>query len=951
MYVPLNIRTDYSLLKSLIKIPNLIEFCNDKNINICGICDTNLSSSIEFYKLAIKNNIKPIIGLEIMYKENIIYLYALDYEGYKNLLKINTIISDHLIDELELKNYLDNIIVVLPYKSKYLYDLFNNDNLYYGYTSTEEKNELLKISNNIIYINEIRVLDKNDIKYLKILYDISGEVNYEVDELYYKEIIDRDDIKRLDDFAKLINIELPFNKRYIPVFNKDIDSYKYLVNLSLLGLKKRLNGSIPDNYMNRIKMELEVIKKMGFVDYFLIVYDYVLYAKKNDILVGPGRGSAAGSLVSYSIGITDIDPIKYDLLFERFLNIDRITMPDIDIDFDNTRRDDVINYVKHKYGEYNVSAGLTYSTYKSKLVLRDVAKYLNIDESLLNKFLSVINRDLTLKDNLNINNVKKFLNNYEELNKLYEISMHLEGLKKNISTHAAGIVIADRNLDEIIPMIKRDGEYLTGVTMEYLEDLGLLKMDFLALKNLSTIKKIIDKIDNFDLNKIDLNDPAVYELFSSANTDGIFQFETNSFKSALPKIKPKCFSDLTAAIALVRPGPSRELETFIKRKDGLESINYYDERLKSILSETYGVIVYQEQVIRILNTMAKFSNEEADNIRRAMSKKKIDLINKYKDNFIKRSIDNGYSEVVSKSIFDHIVEFAGYGFNKAHSVSYATVSYQMAYLKTYYKYLFTFTMLNDLKGNEYKTKIYLNDIKSDGIKLVKPSFNYSSDEYIIKDKFLYLPFKMIKGLNNEIINKILEERNNGPYESIYDVFKRTNIFINKKVYELLIKADVFKEFKYNMKTLLENLDILINYGVLSNEIDEVAKPVISEYPEMDEYELRQNELNSYGFYISNHPSSLYVNNITKIQNISNFLFKKVRVAVIIEEVHKIKTKKNEDMAFLKGSDETGVMEFTMFPKIYSMSSNINKNDLVIINGEVTKRFDKISIVVNSVTKE
>ena len=378
---------------------------------------------------------------------------------------------------MEFKN---NILCIVPYKSINLFDDLNfYVDLYLGYEDKTELKTCLLKTNNVVYINDIKVFKKEDIKYLRYLDKLNDieENNYKNCYFNY-DSLDTFDLDKINEVDELLNVEIPFNKRFIPKYKMEVNSFEFLSNLCNKGLYKRLNGNVSKEYVDRLKYELSVINKMGFVDYFLIVYDYVLYAKKNNILVGPGRGSAAGSLVSYVIGITDIDPLKYNLLFERFLNIERVSMPDIDIDFDNTKRDLVIDYVKNKYGKFNVSGGMTYATLKTRLVLREFGKLLKVDERLLNKFIKVLNKDLNLKDNLKIDIVKKYLNNYQELKEAYEISLKLEGLKKNISTHAAGIVIGDRPLYEIIPMYKNGDVYLTGVGMEHLEDLGLLKMDF-----------------------------------------------------------------------------------------------------------------------------------------------------------------------------------------------------------------------------------------------------------------------------------------------------------------------------------------------------------------------------------------------------------------------------------------------------------------------------------------
>ena len=955
MYTPLKVTTDYTLLKSLIKIKDLIDFCVSKNILSCGICDTNLFGSIEFYKLAKKNNIKPIIGLEVNIDNYKIYLYAKDYNGYSNLLKINTIVNDRNITIEDLCKFKSNILCILPYKSISLYEQLNfYIDLYLSYESKLELKECLNKTNKVVYLNDIKVFNKNDIQYLNYLdkiAEIDEKIKYE-NNYFNKEELEEYDIEKIDEVVNLLNLEIPFDKRYIPKY-KENNSYEFLCDLCKCGLYKRLNGKIDSIYVERLNKELSVIKKMGFVDYFLIVYDYVLYAKKNNILVGPGRGSAAGSLVSYVIGITDIDPIKYNLVFERFLNVERVSMPDIDIDFDNTKRDLVINYVKEKYGFYNVSGGLTYSTLKTRLVIRDVAKILKVDERLINKFIKILNKDCSLSYNLKLNNVLEYLKNYPELKKVYEISLKIEGLKKNISTHAAGIVISDRPLYEIIPMYKNEGVYLAGIGMEHLEDLGLLKMDFLALKNLSTISNIINKIDNFNINKINLEDKLVYELFCNADTDGIFQFETRTFKNMLIKYKPQNFNELIASIALVRPGPSEELETYIKRKEKKEKITYYHDDLKEILEDTYGVIVYQEQVISILVKMASFSYAEADTIRRAMSKKKMDVIENYQKDFINRAINNGYDKDLVLNIFNHILKFAGYGFNKAHSVSYALISYQMAYLKVYYNALFLFELLNNYYGSDELVKKYLNDLKKVNLKINKVSINNSSYNFILKNNIVYLPFKMIKNLRGDLIQNILEERNNGLFKDIFDFFRRTVKFINKNEYIILINASVLDEFNINTKTLISNLDVLINYGNLYSDIKELA--LIPELDKVEDYEVdikRVNEINSYGFYISNHPASKYTNKeVMKLEDIKKYTFKNIVCYVMVDNIKTIKTKKNEDMAFVLVNDETDKLEITVFPNCYKMLQNVKKDDMIKVWGSVSKRYDKYNIIVNKIIKE
>ena len=950
MFVPLKVTTDYSLLKSLIKIPNLIKFLHEKKINSCAICDENLFGCLDFYKTCKSSGIKPIIGLDIILNDFSLYLYAKNYNGYKNLLKIWSVIEERELSIIDLEKYKDDILIIIPYKSINLYkSLSFYEDIYIGFSNIYEKNNASIISSNIVYVNDIRVLDVNDIKYLEYLDILRKEEKKDYSNNFYDESNLVIDSKKIDEVVSKLNLEIPTNNNYIPIYNPNIDSYSFLKNLALKGLYKRFNGNVKNNYIDRLNYELNIINSMGFVNYFLIVYDYVLYAKKHSILVGPGRGSAAGSLVSFAIGITDIDPIKYDLLFERFLNPARVTMPDIDIDFDASKRDEVIKYVKSRYGYKNVAVGLTFNTMKSKLVLREVAKILNVDDDLTNKFLSVIDASINLKDNLKNEVVKKYLMNYPILKKVYQISMKLEGIKKNVSTHAAGVVISSVNLDEVIPIHINNGELQTGVAMEFLEDIGLLKMDFLGLKNLTTISNIINMIGNNVLKDIDLDKKEVYKLFSDGDTDGIFQFETPSMKSLVVKLKPNSFDDLIAGVALGRPGPREHADSFIKRKNGLEKITYIHPDLENILKNTYGILIYQEQIIAILVKIAGYSYQEADIVRRAISKKKDEVIKAERDKFISRAVKRNYSLDIASEIYDLIAKFASYGFNKSHSVAYALIAYQMAYLKVFYKEYFYIQFLND-SSNDLKISSYLNSLKNNGIKIYKPSINNSKLDYYISDKKLILPLWVIKNVSKEIAKKIMECKGK-KYSDIFDFAYKTKDFMTANLMQILINAGAMDEFFLNHQTLIENIENAINYGLLADDDGLIKKPVIVEYEEYSSDKLRKDEVNSYGFYITNHPSSSYGSReYMKLINIDKYLYKKIKCVVLVDKIKVIKTKKNEDMAFIEASDETSKCSFTVFPNNFKMLTNIEENDLVLINGEAQKRFDKYVIIVNNIRK-
>ncbi len=962
MFVPLKIITEYSLLKSTIKIDSLIKFLKKHNIASCAICDTNLYGVMEFFTKMTANGLKPIIGLSVFIDGLELDLYPINNDGYKNLLKVHTLKETKELNFDNLNEYLSNIKIVLPRDS---YDLLASfPNAYLSYKNDTEKIEALLKTERCVYIRDAKCLDASDTLYLKCLEAIDkgcllSEIENTHEHEYLNLMVKEEDKETTSKFIEDINLDINKKGYYIPVYNKEIDSFSYLDSLAKKGLKKRLNGVIPNAYLQRLNYELGVIKKMGFVDYFLIVYDYVLYAKKNNILVGPGRGSAAGSLVSFSIGITDVDPMKYNLLFERFLNPERISMPDIDIDFEYTKRGQVIDYVRKKYGEKNVAPIMTFGTLASKQALRDMGRILDINSELMDRFVGLIDAKTSLKDNLSRIEIKEFIHQNKELESVYQSALKIEGLKRHISTHAAGVVISSVELDEVIPLNLNTDFFMTGVTMEYLEPLGLLKMDFLALRNLTIIASVLDLIKEntgktLDLSKINLNDPSIFKLFSNADTEGIFQYESSGMKNLMKKLKPTSFSDLVASVALFRPGPMNNIDLFVRRKHGEEKVTYLSPDLEPILKETYGVIVYQEQVMQILVKVGGYTYAEADNIRRAMSKKKESVILADKEHFIKNAIARGYEKALAIEIYDLILKFANYGFNKAHSVSYALIGYEMAYLKVKFPIYFITNLLNMSLGSEIKTKEYIDEARKVGIKIAKPDINEAESTYKIVENYLMLPLGSIKNLGITASSAILEERKNGKFKDYLDfvsrVYGKSN---NKKTIASLIDAGALDSFCLTKKSMMENLDAALNYASLISDLDPsfVMKPLLEEYPEYDEEILREKELTSFGFYVTNHPVSKYTDkSIMKLENIKQFFDKRVKCVVLLEKVRTIKTKKGDNMAFITASDETGSGEFVLFPSGYNLLYNIKKGDIIIIQGLVTKRFDSYQININGLQK-
>ena len=944
-YINLGIVLDYTLLTSLIKIDNLIEYANKNSIKVLGILNDNLYSKIDFYNKFNKNNIKPIIGLIKIMDDKEYYLYPKNYDG--------------LVDLFNERLYTNNIVCVVPYDSKELYNKIVIDSKYIGYINKEELNNGLKITNNVLSINKVYSLDKESAKYINYLHMIDKGLtisNYNFID-YSNNIInnnyDEYDINTTNKFSELINIEIKSDTKYIPKFCDD--SFIYLKSLCNRGLSKRLNNNVSKEYRERLDYELNVINNMGYVDYFLIVYDYVKYAKLNDIMVGPGRGSAAGSLVSYTLGITEIDPIKYNLLFERFLNPDRVTMPDIDIDFDAIKRYKVIDYVISKYGRDKVSNIMTYGTLASKQVLRDVSKCLEVDNKIIDRLSNFIEAKKSLKDNLN-DNVKKMLEQYSNLKNAYYVAMKLEGVKRQIGTHAAGIVISSEKLTNIIPIIKNDNSYLTGYTMEYLEELGLLKMDFLAIKDLTILDSIIKSVENklgrkINIHSIPLNDKKTYIEFSKGNTSGVFQFESSGMKNFLRKLNPSDFSDLIAAIAIFRPGPMANIDNYIARKIGKESVDYISDDLKPILESTYGIIIYQEQIMQILSTMARYTFAEGDLIRRAISKKKMNIIEEERSKFINKSILNGYDRDTTERVYDLIIKFANYGFNKSHSVAYALIGYEMCFLKTHYPIYFYEALLNYNIGSDIKTKEYLGCLKRMNINICKPDINLSGSNYkVVNDKIL-LPFNIIKSIGTSVSDLIVNAREDG-FKDYFDFVKKVNgRGIGKKTIELLIMSGCLDSFGINRHTMIENLDNAIDYSELASGVDDifVSVPDLNMFNEYDSEELIKYEKDVFGFYLSDHPIVKY-NNSIKLIDLKDFFDKSVKLYLLVDEMMKIKTKDNSDMAFIVCSDETDNADLIIFPNKFKLLNDIKIGDIVNVYGRVEKRYDKYQILVNDIKK-
>lgn len=965
-YTALQVKTSYSLLNSLNEVTKLVSRAKALGYTSLAITDTNnMFGVITFYQECKKNNIKPIIGIELDVLDKKILLYAKNNNGYKNLIKLATLISERNLTLDDLKEYKNDLILVIPYI--YYYDDIYNiyETKFIGYSNIEEKKHITKDK---VFINNVSYLYKEDYKYLDYLIMIKegktlGEYEFGNNKNMYllsseevEQITDATDIENTFNISNLCNVEITYTPNILPVYDQKIDAYSYLTNLCNKGLKRRLKDNVDKVYQDRLDYELKIINQMGFCNYFLIVWDYVKYAKLNNILVGPGRGSAAGSLVSYTLGITDIDPLKYDLLFERFLNPERVTMPDIDIDFDSAKREEVIEYVINKYGNKKVAEIITFNTLGAKQIVRDVARVLGLTTTITDDIARLVT-EKTLTESIDKNlKLKKYIEDNNQIKELFKIALKLEGLPRHISIHAAGVVICKTNLDEIIPLYKNPmGIYTTAYSKDYLEPLGLLKMDFLGISNLTLIAEVIDNIRknehlNITFSNIPMDDKKTLEIFRKVKTNGIFQFESYGMRRFLEKLQVSSFDDIIAAIALYRPGPMDNLDLYIRRKEGKEKVKYPHPNLESILKPTYGIIIYQEQIIQIAQVLAGYTLGEADILRRAMSKKKEEVLLKEKPKFISSSVKRGYTEELATEVYDLILKFANYGFNKSHSVGYATVSYKMAFLKTYFFKYFETALLNNVIGSVDKTSDYITEIRQNNLIISLPDINISTNVYLVINNVIVAPLSIIKNIGASIADDIIKEREKGPYKNIIDfVVRLYNKGIGPKIITSLIQAGCFNNLGYNRKTLIENLDNIINYAEISKDIGmvDLPEPVIEVYEEYTLDELLNIQYNTFGFYISNHPVTKYrENSDITTQNVKNYYDKRITMTVLVSRIKEITTKKNDVMAFITGKDEYGEISLTMFPNEYKTCPKIKNYDIIKVTGKVEKRYDTYQVIIN-----
>ena len=854
-------------------------------------------------------------------------------------------------------------------------------------------------------------------------------MKFETDELYIKSPEEMseyfsafpDAIENTVKIAEQCNVEFEFGHTILP--NYDVPEefethYDYFKKLCDDGIRKRYGENPSKEILDRAEYELSIIQKMGFVDYFLIVWDYIHFAKENGISVGPGRGSGAGSIIAYAIEITDIDPIRYGLMFERFLNPERISMPDFDVDFADVNRQDVIDYVSKKYGKDHVSQIITFGTMAAKMVIRDVSRVLDVPYAEADALAKMIPNELhiTIKKAIEQNKeLNQLYNSDEQTKKILDIAMSLEGMPRQASTHACGVVITKDPVDTYVPLYVRDGQIATQFIMTTLEKLGLLKMDFLGLRTLTVIQETMRMVKEnqaieviFDEN---MSDPKVYKLWQEGRTMGIFQFESQGMTNFMKELKPDCLEDIIAGVSLYRPGPMDQIPRYIKGKMNPGHNEYTHPSLEPILNVTYGCMVYQEQVMQIVRDLAGYSLGRADLVRRAMGKKKLDVMAKEREIFINGQVDeqgnivvpgcvrNGIDEVSANKIFDEMAEFAKYAFNKSHAACYAVVAYRTAYLKAYYPTEFMAAMLNSYLGNLDKVPQYIDECKALSIKILAPDINKSMENFTGKNNEIRFGLGSIKNVGTEPVKQIVEERKqHGVFKSFTDFCERiSDKQVNKKCIESLIKAGAFDEFEQTRSTLLASFENIVDviqsgnkkgfsgqvsmFDLGSNDEQEEMKEIKYNFVELEELpnkELLSLEKEMLGIYISGHPLEKLRSQIEKVTTINSMNLKQineqnsvqeapeqgvtiqertkykdgqnVKFAGIITAIKKKYTKNNKIMAFVTIEDMYGQAEVLVFENAYMKAGkSLVEENIVIVEGRLSIREeDSCTIIANDI---
>lgn len=1008
-FAPLHIISGYSFLKSGLTIAKIEKALKKFDYYGMGIADINgLYGFPSFAHLLKKYNKPYLLGASINFEDYFLVCYCKNEQGYRNLIAINKLTQENSLTLDKLNELSKGLIVIVETNKGKFINTFLNNNIDTAFTKSlnnlvrcfddaylgieiSNKDEIAlanKIREFATHFNykkiafpQIRYLEKNDAIVIKIVEAISSGISIKekefsgpeyfyslktIEKLYSKDEIDNTitifeninfdiDIHR----GKLFNI-FPYEQANIILKNKCYDRLK------------SLNLDHDETYIKRLEYELDIIIKMNYTNYFLLVEDYMNYARTHDILVGAGRGSAAGSLISYLLNITEIDPIKYNLIFERFLNPHRKTMPDIDCDFMDIKRDEVVNYCRNKYGNDKVASIVAFQTIQAKAAIRDIGRVYNYPE----RHIALLSKAIT-NPKYSLGQAYKYLTGFKDLvdsdeyfKEIISLAGKIEGLPRQMGTHAAGIIINNSPLNDSCPINEElDDTFVTQYEAKYLEEQGYLKMDFLAIRNLTTTSLCVDlvnqnhqeaKLDKFNI-PYDL--PEVYSLISTGKNIGLFQIDTTVMKRGIELLKPKCFEDVVALIALNRPGPMAYISNYANRRDKKEKITYLSEDLKPILEPTYGIIIYQEQIMQIAQVFAGFTMAEADNFRRAISKKEKDIMASLKTKFIEGAISLSHTKLVAENVFNHILKFADYGFNRSHSVVYAVLTCRMAYLKAHYPLEFYKSLLQTtISVNDAKFQDYIFEMKTLGIKILSPSVNKSSLEFEIENNSLRFPLTGISYINEITANQIVNERKtNGVFKDYIDFILRMYAYkISDLQISNLIYAGALDEFGLSRTTMIKNLAYVNQYADMSTNEDGqlcigvvgIEPPKIINEPS-DPINDLEKEHEVLKIMLSNSPLTYKKDELKQYNIIPTNELKantNANVAGIVSNIKIIKTKSGDSMAFMKIFDEMGEIECTLFPKIFSKyTAELQKNKIVVIKGHIENHKEENSLIAEDVT--
>ncbi len=1053
-FTHLHVHSEYSLLDGACRIEPMLDKLKSMGQTSVAITDHGVMYGvIDFYRAALKRNIKPIIGCEVYVAprsrfdkvhgiDNERYhlvLLCKNNEGYENLIKlvsegwVNGFYTKPRVDKDILEKYHEGLIALsgclagevanallrndyeeAKNTAKWYKDIFGEDNYYleiqnHGLNEQQIINpDLIKLSKELdiplVATNDAHYVDKQDAKMQQVLICIQtnhtiGEdtgLEFGTEEFYLKsedEMLEAfsdcpEAVLNTARIAEKCNVTFEFGNTKLPHFDvpEGYDHFEWFSLLCRKGLIERYGDNPPEEYINRLDYELDVINKMGYVDYYLIVHDFIKHAKDKGIPVGPGRGSGAASICAYCIGITGIDPMKYNLLFERFLNPERVSMPDFDIDFCFERRGEVIDYVIDKYGSDHVAQIVTFGTLAAKAAIRDVGRALGISYSTVDNIAKQVPNELNITIDRALKrsvDLKALYDNDEEAKELIDMARKVEGMPRHASTHAAGVVITHDPVVSYVPLARNDEAIVTQFPMTTLEELGLLKMDFLGLRTLTVIKSaenMIKKIHpHFNIDNIDVEDKSVYDMMCQAQTEGVFQFESAGMRSVLSQLKPTSLEDLIAVISLYRPGPMDSIPTYIENRHNPDKIKYKTPELKNILDVTYGCMVYQEQVMQICRELAGYSYGRADIVRRAMAKKKHDVMLKERDAFVDGAVSRGVDFKAANEIFDEMISFASYAFNKAHAAAYAYVAYQTAWLKCHYPCEFFASLLTSFLDNTSKVVQYINECSKLGIKILPPHVNESSDEFAVSDGNIHFSLLAIKGLGRGFINRMIDERTKkGNFIDFYDFCRRMyGKDFNRRTIENLIKCGAFDGLGANRRQMMNSIDSIleeldsskrrnvegqIGFGDLSfcDDSEDYSPATVFIYPDAVEFtpeQLLKYEKEVSGMYLSGHPMSKYEKlseklNCAKINEIldseSNKYKDNERVLILglLGSVKKKITKNDSTMAFLNLEDTTASIEVIVFPKtLMDKPAMFYEGNILLVHGRISMREDEDTKIV------